>query len=324
MKKSKLIALILTGVLAVSVLAGCEGSKTANSQGSTNTGTGTAANSTTGGANTVTAGTSFEEVVVVDNSKYTMKITGIKEDPQRAYSLVAVYENKLSAPKEGASGKDKNRLDFLVQEAYINDYACSVLAGAYGVEAGTSFENTIDFNKFSFEEKNLTDVTKVELVLVINNTDDWNQVYEDSLHVTFYPQGESKYQGQSYTAQGTDQILADNDDIKVVSLGTYMPQDNVYGIRLYVENKTANEVKVGFDHEKVNGTAVDSHTAVNILPGRHDYVILKWSQEDMDAAKVSGFDASKVENVEFEMHVYNADLTQGVVDYLKETFVVTP
>ncbi len=308
MNKKRVTAFILAGIMILA-MAGCGGN------GDTGSGTNTDSGRTE---------TSFEEVVVIDNSKYSMKITGINEGDRNQYSMNAVYENKLSVPKEDAEKSERNRLTFLVKEAYINGYSCAVVAGADAIEAGTSFESTIDISRYQLETKNITEVTKVELAVSISNADDWNQYYEEEINVVFYPQGEEKAVGQNYAVQSTDTVLAENENLKVVSLGEFILKDNVYGIRFYVENRTENEITIAFNDEKIDGVAIDPHASASVLPGRHDYVFVSWNEGDLKDAKVTDFNASAVKQVEFKLRVYNADLTQGIVEYLNETFTVTP
>lgn len=113
----------------------------------------------------------FEEIVLVDNEKVTVKITGVEQDPIWGYTLKTFVENKT----------DKE-LMFTVQNVSVNGFMCDPY-WAVAVDAGKKSNSTISWLESSFQENGIEAVKEITFTLRAYDNGDW--LADDTVNETF-------------------------------------------------------------------------------------------------------------------------------------------
>ena len=246
----------------------------------------------------------FDELTVVDNEECLLKITGIDPSNIWGYSLKALLENKSS---------DKTYM-FAVMSAAINGVESDPLF-ATEVAPGKKSNETISFSDSSLQEKGVGEITDIEIEYRVYDTDDWmaDPVAQDVFHV--FPLGEDKATKYKREAQSTDVVLADNEHVSVILIGT--EEDPIWGytLNLYIENKTDRKVMVSVEDVSVNGFMADPLFAREVGAKRSAFTNISW----MDSAfEENGIDT--VESIEMTMHAYDSENYGD--DYFKDTITL--
>lgn len=233
---------------------------------------------------------SFEEITVVDNDQCTIKITGIDEGNIWGYTLKTYLENKSA---------DKTYM-YSVTNAAINGVQTDPLF-ATEVAAGKKTNEDINFSS-DLEGYGITNFTDIELTFRVYDSDEWeaDAVYEGTVHV--YPYGEEKSTMFERTAQDTDTVIVDNENITVIVTG-YDP-DNFWGYtaNMYLVNKTDKELMFSVDEASVNGYMADPFWATSVSGNKVAFSSLSWSSSDFESNGIT-----EVEDIELKFKVYDAN-----------------
>lgn len=299
--KTRFLCLLLTAALL-----GCGGSSAKDDEGeSTNTADEESAETEEVKEDTKTI--TFEEFTAVDNDYCSIIIKEIDPDNMWGYTLKTVIENKST---------DKDYM-FSVESGAINGVKCDPLFASQ-VAAGKKANEDISFAADSLKKNGITDITDIELVFRVYDSDDWSAdpVAYETVHV--YPYGEDKATIFVREASPSDQVLVDNDQVSVIVIG-YEP-DSLWGysVDLYLVNKTDNTLMYSVEDAAINGFMADPFFATNLTSNKCAFTSIDWSDSTLEENGIES-----IEEIEFTFRVYDYENWTGD-DLVKETFTLNP
>ena len=249
----------------------------------------------------------FTELVAVDNSECSIKITGIEEDSIFGFTLKAQLENKSA---------DKSYM-FSVKTAAVNGVECDPFF-ASEVAAGKKSNEKITFSDKKLEENNVGDFTDIELTFSVHDSKDFtaDDVAEKTVHI--YPYGEDKAVKFEREPQSSDNIILDNDYVTVIVTG--YKNDDIWGYsaNIYFVNKTDKNIMFSVDEASVNGFMVDPFFATSLSAGKCSFNSITWSKTALEENNITN-----VEKIEFKLRVHDAENWLDD-DIANETVVLNP
>lgn len=250
---------------------------------------------------------SFNEMTVVDNEECAITITGIDPDSLFGYSLKVTLENKSSETTYMFSAIS-GAVDGLECDPY---FASEVAAGKKSVDS-------IYFTDSSLSENNIK-FTDIELTFHVYDSNDWTADYvaEETVHI--YPYGEENAEKFERTSQSSDNVILDNEYVKVTVIG--YEEDDIWGysVNVFLENKSDTEVMFSVDEASVNGFMADPFWASSILPGKCAFSSITWYNTTLEENGITG----DIEEIEFVLKAY--DYENWLADYLaEETIILNP
>lgn len=248
----------------------------------------------------------FQELTAIDNDLCSLRITGIKEDSFWGHILKAELENKT---------EDQN-LRFSVETASINGVTYDPYFSSE-VAAGKKSQEEISFSDDDMNAL-LGEVTDVELTVRVYNADDWYA--EDAAMETFhvYPLGQARATTYVREVQPTDTVLVDNDQFTFIVAG-YDPEGFWgYTVKLYLVNKTDIPLAFTADNVSVNDLMCDPFWGKTLPAGKVAFSDMDWSSSSFEELGITD-----VEEIEFELRVYNANDFWGD-DLYDEVLPLTP
>ena len=230
------------------------------------------------------------DVVAIDNSECTVKITGIEFDNKQGYTLKVYLENKSS---------DKKYM-FAVDSASLNGIQCST-SFACSVAAGKKSNNKITFATSTIEESGLNpaDYTDIELTFRVYDYNNWfadDVAYET---VNIYPHGKDKATKYTLPAQ-QGKVLVDNQYARVVAVGYHSSKTSGYAILVYFENKTDKTLMFSIDDASVNDYMADPFFAHSVKSQKCSFAKVTWSSSNLESIGVTD-----VKSVEFKLRAYD-------------------
>ncbi len=113
----------------------------------------------------------FEEIVLVDDEKITLKITDVTQDPIWGYTWNVFVENKT-----------EQELMFTVQNVSVNGFMCDPF-WATAVDAGKKSNSTVSWLDSTLEENGIEKVEEITFTLRVYDSNDW--LAEDVVNETF-------------------------------------------------------------------------------------------------------------------------------------------
>ncbi len=249
----------------------------------------------------------FEEMIVVDNDECTIKITGIEPDDFWGYALKADFENKSS---------EKTYM-YSVNSAAINGVQCDPFF-ATEVAAGKKAKENISFSDSALEEYGIEEITDIELVFRVYDSNDWmaEPVALESIHV--YPMGEENATVFVREQSETDIVLFDNENITAIVTGTEVDDIWGYTLKFFFVNKTDSEVMFSVDEASINGYMADPFFAHSVMPNKCSFSSMSWSETTFEE-----LDIETVEEIEFFMRAYHSD-DWSADDLANDKFVLNP
>jgi hypothetical protein len=228
---------------------------------------------------------SFDEFTPIDNDECAVTIKSLDPDSFWGYTIKVALENKSA---------DKTYM-YSVETASINGVEADPFF-ASEVAPGKKANNEINFTSFDYEETGIKEITDIELIFKVYDTNDWmaDPVALESCHI--YPLGQENAVQYVRESQATDNVLVDNEDITVIV--TEQGMDSIWGytVHLYFVNKTDVEVMFSVDDASVNGFMADPFFARSVQPGKCAFTTMSWSEETLKEN-----DISEIEEIEFTL-----------------------
>ena len=251
----------------------------------------------------------FESLSVMDNDEVSIVITGIgTDDLWGYYSLDIELENK-SQDVTYMFSVDSASVNGLMSDPF---YASEVTAGNKSVD-------TIDFDMDTLEEYGIDQITDIEIAFRVYDSDTWEDLEEETVHV--YPYGEENASVYERTAQDTDQVLIDNDEMSLtlVSAGVDELWD-YYALEVYLVNKTDAVVMFSVEDAAVNGYMCDPYWAESVNAGKTSYSTISWSSSSLEELGITDAE-SEIEEIELLFTDYDYDTYDTLYS---ETITVNP
>lgn len=240
--------------------------------------------------------------VVVDNDDYSITVQSIDENSIMGYVINVLVENKT---------KDKN-LYISSDDTYINKVKVDAILFS-SVEAGKSEETMIMFG--DLKKIGLTDITDIEMQVSAMDADDYMSDYfvKDSFQI--YPRGEENATKFTYDVKDTDQVLVDNESVKVVYVGS--DTESGYEASIYVENKTTKEITLDATGVTVNGIEVEPYYIEIVAGERNAFTGMSWFDSDFQTA---GIDKNAVSSIEYNLEIYDSE---SMAQYFNDKISIT-
>lgn len=269
----RLLALLIALALSLS-LAGCGGSEESASTGTAET---EAAAETTEGKTRAGAAqqpdeaqTGFEEIVVFDDEKCLVKITGVDPENDWGYTVNVYLENRLT---------DEN-LYFEAGLASVNGIEAGLLF-AFGLPAGKNTNKEIQLLDRRLYMPDVGDFTDIELTFAVAPYALSGYVAtQESVHI--YPYGEENAVKYVRAAQPEDIVLVDNDDASIIVTGFEMDSVWGYTVDLYLVNKTDRELYLGCYVHSINGIEADLNGSQFVRGGHVAFPSMIWSASALE------------------------------------------
>lgn len=235
---------------------------------------------------------SNDEIVVVDNENFTVKVAGITSDEEN-YILTLYIENKGTV-----------LLSFTFNNVITNNYVCPDISMYADVAAGENYTDSLIIPRTTLDRNGITDPAKLEFNLYVMNGETWADLFNENC--TVYPQGEGSYVDDGgYNAQEGDTVLVDNDSVTVIVIG-YEPENEMgYVVNLYVANKSDKSLLVAAEDVLVNDLVFDPWWSVEVPAGKRCVSQMIWYGDQFttygigDITKID-FDLSAKDNTDPE------------------------
>lgn len=251
----------------------------------------------------------FESLTVMDNEEVSIIITGIETDGLWGYfSLNAELENK----------SDDVTYMFSVEHASVNGLMSDPFY-ASEVTAGNKSVDTIDFDMDTLEGYGIDQITDIEITFLVYDSDTWEDLAEETVHV--YPYGEENASVYERTAQDTDLVLIDNDEMSLTLVGAGIDELwDSYTLEVYLVNKTDTLVVFGAEDAAVNGYMSDPYWADEAAASKTLYSTLYWDLTSLEDLGITDPE-SEIETIELTMLQYDYDTYDTLSE---ETITVNP
>ena len=303
----RLLALLIALALSLS-LAGCGGSEESASTGmaETEAAAETAEGKTGAGAaqQPDEAQTGFEEIIVFDDEKCLVKITGVDPENDWGYTVNVYLENRLT---------DEN-LYFEAGLASVNGIEAGLLF-AFGLPAGKNTNEEIRLLDRKLYMPEVGDFTDIELTFAVApNALSGYVAAQESVHI--YPYGEENAVKYVRAAQPEDIVLVDNDDASIIVTGFEMDSVWGYTVDLYLVNKTDRELYLGCYVHSINGIEADLNGSQFVSGGHVAFPSMIWSASALEEHGIE-----TVEEIEIQYWLDDPDQPGSAVN---ETVTLKP
>ena len=302
----RLLALLIALALSLS-LAGCGGSEESASTGmaETEAAAETAEGKTGAGAaqQPDEAQTGFEEIIVFDDEKCLVKITGVDPENDWGYTVNVYLENRLT---------DEN-LYFEAGLASVNGIEAGLLF-AFGLPAGKNTNKEIQLLDRKLYMPDVGDFTDIELTFVVGLSALSDVAAQESVHI--YPYGEENAVKYVRAAQPEDIVLVDNDDASIIVTGFEMDSVWGYTVDLYLVNKTDRELYLGCYVHSINGIEADLNGSQFVSGGHVAFPSMIWSASALEEHGIE-----TVEEIEIQYWLDDPDQPGSAVN---ETVTLKP
>ena len=245
----------------------------------------------------------FSQVIVNDDN-LKFEITGIGQDSIWGYTWKVTAENKTDQP-----------VLVSMDNVSVNGVMCDPF-WATEIAAGKIANQEVSWSEDSFSQNGISEVSQVTFILRMVNSDDFTTYHEQEY--TVYPEGEEAAEEVSREKQSTDEVLFDNEQCAMTVTGIDPDGDWGYTVRVYLENKTDEQLTFSCEDVSVNGIMCDPFWATEVAAGKTGNSEISWSEE---LFKENGID--EVEAIELPVHVRSTDNWEAD-DIVKDTFTIKP
>jgi len=238
--------------------------------------------------------------LIADNELVKIELTDTyHSDEYEAWVLQIKAENKTDEV-----------LSVMVSDSAVNGVMSPVGFGVE-LEPGESLEDIGGWMDYELEAYGISEVTDVELEVVVMNTD-YDFVYQGT--VKAYPNGEANATIATREDKDTDQLLYEDDYVKVLATekGSSDYYDNY--VQLYVVNKTDKSIYVGGEDVLVNGKDMDPYWGEDLAAGKAVYSYMYWFDDELQEQGIESIDSLELklevfDNVNFDTLVKTDALT---------------
>ncbi len=325
MKKKSLISMIAMLTVLSASIAGCSGKSTSETAGSASSVVSEAEEETEdvtvdeelqdGSAaeaedNEAEAGeeeqAAFSPITAVDNEECSIIVTDLKDDAEKGIIAELEYQNKSA---------EKTYM-FTASDIAVNGISAgSLYAGE--VEASEEKSETIYLSDILPEDLDIDEITDLELSFTVYDVGSWEAepAADETIHI--YPKGEDQAYAYHRQSEEKDVLLAENDQVKVVLIGTEADTLWGYALKLYIENKTESPIMFDIGTASLNGTAADPYWAQYLNGRKVFFTEVSWPISSLEESGIT--DPSEITEVVFELSAYYDDFS---ADVLNETITL--
>ena len=245
--------------------------------------------------------------VLVDREDLYFAIRDVKDDGALGYTWQVYVENRT----------DKN-LMFSFERVAVNGVMCDPY-WAEVIAAGKKGNCEIVWLRDSLDQRQITDVRKVEFTLNIYNDDIYTEAPLMHDAFTVYPLGQDDSADKNVVRKLTlaDQILVDNRDCTILVTG--FEPDNSWGyvMNLYLVNKTDQDLVFNVDDSWINDNPCFTYWTEIVTAGNAAYSSILWEKADLEESEIQ-----VVRKISLPMLVYSDQETEEAL--IDETFKIKP
>lgn len=235
---------------------------------------------------------SLSDSVIIDNGDCAFTVTKIEANGFWGFTLNVLCENKT----------DKT-LMFSWNDVSVNGYMIDPF-WSKEVAAGKKANAEISFFDTQLEQCNITSVDEIVFTLSVYDSDNWSADHLVEDEYIIYPTGldASAVVYPVRAANAGEQVIIDNESCTFIIEGSEIDSIWGYTLNCYLENKTSYPLAFSWNDVSVNGYMVDPFWAKEVAAGKRAFSGISFSDSNFETNGIT-----KVENIEFELRVYNAD-----------------
>ena len=260
-----------------------------------------------GNGSTAPGAASAFQQVLVDREDLYFAIRDVKDDCALGYTWQVYVENRT----------DKN-LMFSFERVAVNGVMCDPY-WAEVIAAGKKGNCEIVWLRDSLDQRQITDVRKVEFTLNVYNDDIYTEAPLMHDAFTVYPLGQDDSADKNIVRKLTlaDQILVDNRDCTILVTG--FEPDNSWGyvMNLYLVNKTDQDLVFNVDDSWINDNPCFTYWTEIVTAGNAAYSSILWEKADLEESEIQ-----VVRKISLPMLVYSDQETEEAL--IDETFKIKP
>lgn len=211
----------------------------------------------------------FEPVTVTEGD-CVMTFCEVDPEDVSGYTIRAVFKNNSA----------ETTYMFAVESAYTNGLnAEPFFAAAVSPGKETSSDIRLPESTAGYLEDT---ITEIELHVKIYNTDHYEEkAFEDT--VTLYPKGKEAASVYRRRSESTDQVLVDNEFVRVTYVGSCKDEIWDYGMILYLENKTSDKtVMYSIENCALNDVMIDPFWSAALHPGKSGYSEVAFDLDELE------------------------------------------
>lgn len=227
----------------------------------------------------------FDELTVVDNERYAIKVTGIDPDDPDGYAINLHLENKT----------DNNEFEFYLQDCAINGVNALFMYRS-AAESGQKRNDKIIISDDTVNENSIGKYT--DIIFGINIVSSLFGRTEDTVEtVHIYPYGEDKAVKYVREPQPTDNKLVDNEYVAITYIGSEKNDKGDIKLTLFFENKYDKEVVLpGVTSQiSINGEGVPSILSGGpIRPGNCSFYTITLTSKFMEQKNIKELKEIKI------------------------------
>ncbi|HQB32696.1 MAG TPA: hypothetical protein PLI19_05130 [Erysipelotrichaceae bacterium] len=254
-----------------------------------------------------TDNSSFSKVVAVDNQECSIVIKGVDLKNSAGLALKAELINKSGS----------KTLMFSIKEATINGVDCETMFSWMGAPK-EKYNDDIVLLSNLLKENGVGDFTDIQITFFVYDVDNWEggAVALETVHI--YPYGQDKASKYVREEKPSDNVIVDNDYVKVVVVSYDPNGQNGYTVTMFLVNKTDNIAMFAVYDSYINGTFIYPYWVVYVSRQGCAFSSITWSP---DSLKEKGI--KEVEKIAILLEAVNYENWQGDY-YVKETFTLIP
>ena len=188
----------------------------------------------------------------------------------------------------------------------------------YSVRAGKSAFSTITWTESALRYLDVGDFTDIEMTLMVYQGGNMGGEPYAKETVHYYPEGEDKAANFEYQMQSSDQILVDNEYVKIIATGC-VEDEYAQVVNVLAINKSDKNIGIGVEDTSVNGLMLEAGYWCDITAGKAAYEWISWSNDDFEQLDLGGFtDIEMTFVVTDQDDWYAGNLAEETVHYYPE------
>ena len=162
----------------------------------------------------------------------------------------------------------------------------------------------------------LSEYSDIEIEVLAYNSEDITkkELPNETAHI--YPLGKDKAGKFEYEIKATDQVLVDNEYVKVVYVGSEEDEDDGYSANIYIVNKTDTQITVDATNVSINGYMTDPSYMESVDAGKSAFTTMNWLSSNLEEAQT---DKSSISNIEIER---SPEIVKIIIHTAKPGFVI--
>lgn len=245
----------------------------------------------------------IEEQVLVDKKGIKVTATGVENDSIMGNGIKLLLEN--NSKKNVTVGCDA---------LIVNDYMISDLFVA-DIAAGKKANETMYIMSSELDAAGISNIGQIEIYFHVNDSETYDKIF--STDVVTIKTSQYDKMDKKTDAQDDGFELCNQDGIRII--GKYVDEDSFWGtaVLLYIENESGKNVGISCEDMSINGFMVSPLFSSTVYDGKKALDDITIFSSDLEENGIE-----KVEDIELNFHVYNANSYDTLFDTGAITFSV--